>query len=390
MASQPVQYAAGLPFARSRRLSCAEQTWLKRRIRRLIISVAVMVTGLILWVVATGVVAHVRPQLAEQLGGPFGLWLGSAGVAGGLAALWRGGWVRIPVGLCALYLLGLAAVGALVPELTERPSGVTRLVVAAGIALGTSVVVATVARRLRMLAALSRVRHDIEHGVVERFEGLTPGPSTALRRLKARGYGPAIEGARMQLDVLPRSGLVVRAAGRRCAPWTRVFVAQVARTQPHALRVELPEGVAPTQTAGRLNLQRRSLSPQERDELDRHIVRLRRHPWGAVVATMGLALAGWWQLRGGVPESGWALARRLLDPMMLGWYALATLTVVAYARRTIAARKLDDDRRLRWVVTVDGVQTPQGQSPPRLEVLPVSQLAWTENENPATWRTSKL
>jgi len=380
------RYASGLPWTRRRALSDAEVAWVLRRAGKLRQHAALVVVLAALSVVAAWQIAELTPQ-AKRFGGSIGLWLGTVGLAGSIVALLRGGWVRILAGLGTLYLVGLAAVGALVPEL-ERPHLFTKIVVASMIALGVGVLLTVATRHLLVLLRLPRLRADLQAGAVDCFEGALDSPTPELRRLARRGYRGADDGT-MRLDVLPRSGLVLRAGGRRCELWIRAHLARVAMGQPHALRVRLPDGVVPSGTATRLHLQRRSLSPEERAELDDHIGRLRRRPWAAIAASSGLAVAMAWQL-GRSDANGWDALRILVDPMMLGWYGLTLLTVVAYVRRSIAARKLEDDKRLRWVVTVDDGAEPDSATPPRLEVLPVSQLAWTENASPAGWRTSRL
>lgn len=380
------RYASGLAWSRRRALGEAEAAWVRRRVGKLRQHAAIGAVLAIGSVVGAWQLAEVVPH-AGRVGGALGLWLGAVGVVGSVVALLRGGWVRVFAGLGALYLVGLAAVGALLPEL-QRPHLFTKIVVASTIALGAGVLLTAAARHLLVLVRLPRMRADLEAGAVDCFEGLLESPTPELRRLARRGYRPADDGT-MRLDVLPRSGLVLRAGGRRCEVWIRAHLARVAMGQPHALRVRLPDGVVPAGTATRLHLQRRSLSPEERAELDNHIDRLRRRPWAAIAASSGLALAIAWQV-GRSDAAGWQALRTLLDPMMLGWYGLTLLTVVAYVRRSIAARKLEDDKRLRWVVTVEDGAEPDGTTPPRLEVLPVSQLAWTENASPAGWRTSRL
>jgi hypothetical protein len=159
----------------------------------------------------------------------------------------------------------------------------------------------------------------------------------------------------------------------------------VARCAPHAFRTELPQGVAPDRRGPRLTLKRRSLTADERDELATHIRHLRRRYWPAIAMTLVLVVLVALELRDGLQ---W---RNLLRGRAIGWYLLAALTYVAYVRRVWAARKLEHDRDLRWVVTVEDepIRTSEPR-PPRLEVLPVSQLAWTENANPAGWRVSEL
>lgn len=383
-----VRYAAGLPFTERRKLTSAEHAWLKRRIRTARRNGIATIAALAGSVLAAVVLAQLLPGPTSQIGGAFGVWLAAAGAVGSIAALRRKSWLRIVSGLGLLYLAGLAAIGALIPELTDRPHLFTKLVVVGLVAVGSGVVMVSATRRALVLGLLRRVRDDARGGFVDRFVGTSSSGSTTQRRLATTGYLPR-DGSPLQLDVLPASGLLIRVGSRTCRPWVRAHLARIAAGQPHALRVGLPEGVAPSSSATHLHLQRRSLSPQERAELDQHIQRLRRRPWSAIAATAGLLVAMVRHLSEG-SGSGWMLVARLVDPMLVGWYALTALTVVAYVRRTIAARKLDDDRRLRWVVTVDDAVQPGAVAPPRLEVLPVSQLAWTENATPAGWRTSKL
>jgi hypothetical protein len=133
----------------------------------------------------------------------------------------------------------------------------------------------------------------------------------------------------------------------------------------------------------RLQLQRRSLTPAESAEITAHIKSLRRQIWPALTATIAVAVV--------IGARLWIEGRweALLDSVALGWYALALVAYIGYGRRIVAARKLEFDRELRWVVTVDDPHKA-GDSAPKLEVLPVSHLAWTENAAPAPWRLCRL
>jgi hypothetical protein len=135
-------------------------------------------------------------------------------------------------------------------------------------------------------------------------------------------------------------------------------------------------------------LKRRSLSPAERGELARHIDTLRRRYWPPIVATVGVAALVGVRVWAEGPEADLFGAGSLL------WYAVAVLTYLAYLRRLRAAQRLHWDRELRWVVTVHDrakLESSDGAGlAPKLEMLPISQLAWTENARPAAWRTSRL
>jgi hypothetical protein len=175
--------------------------------------------------------------------------------------------------------------------------------------------------------------------------------------------------------------LIVRVDGRLPGVMQVAYMAEVAPTQPHAFRASLPDGIAPTGTG---TLQRRSLTPAERKELDAHIQRLRRRYWPAILVSISLVLVTSWEVH---TAGSW---RGLLGGTCIAWYVLAAFTYAAYVRRIRAASKLALDRDLRWVVTVDAETQGREPLPPRLEVLPISQLAWTENATPAPWRVARF
>jgi hypothetical protein len=335
----------------------------ERRLQRLGWGVAAAGLGLVsLMTAAWGLAPHV-PSLSLPLHGGLGLGLATLGGVGLLACLGTRGWWR-RLAMLGLGALSLALVGARwVPALALPPWFVAEVVVGAAV-LGLGRLGLSLALRVRLLWRAPKIRADLAAGVVERFDA----PASTPRRL----------------EVLPRSGVVLRLGGRRVEGWQTAHVVDVAPAQPHALRVALPRGVAPAEPDPRVCLKRRSLTPQERAELQRHIARLRRHWWpvaalgGAVVALVA------WDLRTASPHEPLPL-----DGATLGWLAMLALVGVGHVRRALAARKLEHDRRLRWVVTVHQDADP-GRDPPSLEVLPISQLAWTERANPAGWRLSRL
>jgi hypothetical protein len=185
------------------------------------------------------------------------------------------------------------------------------------------------------------------------------------------------------LEVLPTAGAAISFCGRTLARFERVHIAEVAAARPHAFRTALPKGVIQVRSPARLQLQRRSLTPAESAEITGHIKSLRRQIWPALTATLAVAIV--------VGARLWIEGRweSLLDSVAIGWYALAVVAYVGYGRRILAARKLEFDRELRWVVTVEDPHKP-GDAAPKLEVLPVSHLAWTENAAPAPWRLCRL
>jgi hypothetical protein len=378
----PRRYAAGLPWVGARALDPVEVTWRRRQLSRLRWQVGGTLVALI---VAALVVAFAIPAVVfVRIGGPGAAWLGAVGLVGLLGCLLyaRGGF-RVLAALGSLYLLGVSAFGQLQPHLLPRPEGLDAAVIVGMILLGTSFVVHTLVTRGVHVWRGRAITTDLDAGMVERYAGVvSQPPSAALQRLLGDRPDPRAE---VRLDLLPASRLAVRVNGRRCAPWHAAHVAEVAAAQPHALRVELPRELSGASNDPRLKLERRSLTADERDELQAHARRLRER-WGPVAAVTVAVVA----------DASWRLATtttsvlQSFDVVSLLWYGIAAVAWTSYARRLRAAYKLGCDQRLRWVVTVRNAGTDDDGSAPQLEVLPVSQLSWTEHAKPAGWRVDEL
>jgi hypothetical protein len=378
------RYAAGLPHRGTRRLTVRDRAWVERRLRGLVLGTGAAALGLVAVLVGAWVVAPRIPALAVPLRGGLGLGLVVLGGVGLLACLRARGWWR-RLALVGAGVLVLALVGdQWVPALAQPPWLVAEMLVGTTV-LGLSRLGLGCAHRIRMLRRVPRIRADLAAGVVERFEAAAPpGPlGDVLARL--REAGRLEPHAVVRLEMLPRSGVVMRLGGRRVERWETAHVADVAPAQPHALRVELPREVAPAEPDPRMCLKRRSLTPQERAELQRHIARLRRRWWPVAALTVAVVGLVAWDLYTATPHEVLPL-----DGATLGWLAMLALVYVGHVRRELAARKLEHDRRLRWVVTVHQDAADPGRDPPSLEVLPISQLAWTEQAAPAGWRLSRL
>lgn len=324
------------------------------------------------------VVAEARPRIAEPLHGEVGLGLVALGVIGVIGCLLAHGWWR-RLALLGVGLLGTALAAEAWLPAAAPPRWLTAELVVGTTVLGLSFLGLGLARRVRLLSLSSRIRADLGRGEVECFEGSTPNElgGSDLTSLRARAHE--------RLEVLPRSGLVIRTEGRRPRRWSTVHMVEVAPTQPHALRVALPRGVAPASSEPGLSLRRRSLTPVERAELARHITQLRRRWWPLAALTLVVVGLVAWDVRTAAPHEAFPLGGA-----SLGWLALLVVVYIGYGRRVLAARKLEHDRSLRWVVTVHQDTADPQHDPPTLEVLPISQLAWTERTSPAGWRLSRL
>lgn len=379
------RYAAGLPHHGTRPLEEHDRRSIERRLRRVVSGVLLTTTGIAAIMLGAMAAAERMPAVAAMVRGGLGLGLLTLGGIGVLACLLTArGWWRGLALLSAGYLVGALAADAWLPHL-DQPRWLTAEVLVGTTVLGLSYLGLGLARRARLLRLLPRIRADLAGGVLECFEG--PGSRASLGG-RLRRWRDGIDPERsdpLRLEVLPRSGLVIHLDGRRVERWETVHMARVAPVLPHALRVELPQGVAPATPDPNLCLRRRSLTPPEQAEIDRHIAHLRRRWWPAATLTLVVMTLVTWDLRTITPGETIPL-----DGASLGWLALLVVVYVGYGRRMLAARRLEDDRRLRWVVTVHEDTADPHCDPPSLEVLPISQLAWTEQAAPAGWRVSRL
>ncbi|MCA9710125.1 MAG: hypothetical protein KDK70_30075 [Myxococcales bacterium] len=377
---RPCRYAAGLPHRGTRALPEPERRTLEQRLQRQAWRTG-LVAGAVIAIMAAAIgLADRLPRLALLLHGGVGMGMVALGAVGVIACLLVGRqpWRSLAL-LGAGYLSCALAAEAWRPDLCP-PRWLTAEVLVATTVLGLCTVGLSLARRVRLLRLAPRIRADLAQGTLECFEGPRV-LDRALARLHPADRG---EPRSLRIEVLPRSGLVVRAGEQPVDRWATVHVVDVAPAQPHALRVELPQGVAPAAPDPRLCLRRRSLTPHERAELARHVARLRRRWWPAVALTAVVLGLVAWDLRTTSPGE-----RFPLDGASLGWLALLVVTYVGYGRRMLAARRLERDRKLRWVVTVHEDAADPRRDPPTLEVLPISQLAWTERASPAGWRLSR-
>jgi hypothetical protein len=380
------RYAAGMAWIGTRRLSPAEVAGLRRSWRHArVVDLVQLLAVAGATTLAAFLVATLAPAFAMELGGRPGIaiaLLGLAGVTLSLSRLQRG--LRIGVALALIACLGVSVAWG--PS--ALASNWLRVPWIAIVLVGTGVIALEAWMRLRLQLRGRRIATDLRDGVVDCHAGFVGGAMVdELRRLwraSGRGRAPQLpHDAPAQLDVLPTSGVAVSFCGRTLARFETVHVAEVAAARPHAFRTALPRGVIQVRSPARLQLQRRSLTPAESAEITAHIKSLRRQIWPALTATIAVAVV--------IGARLWIEGRweALLDSVALGWYALALVAYIGYGRRIVAARKLEFDRELRWVVTVDDPHKA-GDSAPKLEVLPVSHLAWTENAAPAPWRLCRL
>jgi hypothetical protein len=386
------KWCVGLQRTGRRRLEPEEISWVEERIVRVRRRAWWTIGGAlaVLAASAAGVLyLSESASLADSvilIGATWALEIGLLGVAACLLTgrrLWR---FAAVVGL--LLLVAAAGLEAMLPSVSAYVDEVTSSLGVAMLVLGSVYTLARAGDYARVLRGTGVLREDAQAGWVDRFEGTLDNDldDSAVQRLVHRGYLMRGQHTAQRLEILPLSSLVVRANGRRVEHWARAYVAEVAPPRPFAMRIELPRELVRVENDPAVSLKRRSLSPAERGELARHIDTLRRRYWPPVVVTVAVAALVGVRLWVEGPDSD------LLGTGSLLWYGLALLTYLAYLRRIRAARRLSWDRELRWVVTVHdraAVASSEGVAP-KLEMLPISQLAWSENARPAAWRTSKL
>ncbi len=333
-------------------------------------------------------------------------WLAGAtlGLASAGAAALAGG--PHPAVSFGLALAGLASVVALaVGSLGVRLGVLAGLIVRGGVLfmattlpesrpphplLIGAVEVGTVALALgfvgsRVLGALALLRRrmeiadDLRGDTAERCAGRLRdlGDARTFRVLQRRG-DVLVAGQRHEVDLLPRSGFVLRVDGRPPSRPLLAPVASVAPSAPHAMRVALPADLSAI-ASPTVELQRRSLTPAELDELARHATSMRRPPWHLFVLAPATIAASVWQWHYTGSDEPW------LGLAAVAVYVLAGAAGFQYAQRLRTSRRLRDDADLRWLVTVTERDAPRAGAP-RLEMLPVSRLAWTEHASPAPWR----
>lgn len=185
-------------------------------------------------------------------------------------------------------------------------------------------------------------------------------------------------GPRHEIELLPRSGFVLQVDGRPLSRPLLARVTSVAPTVPHAFRVALPSDLSAI-ASPTVQLERRSLTPAEREELERRATGMRRPPWSLYVALPAVLAAGGWQWEHASADVPW------LGLAAIAVYLLGGAAAFHYVQRLRTASRLRSDAELRWLVTVTERDAPEGAAP-HLEMLPVSRLAWTEHARPASWR----
>lgn len=365
------RYGAGLPRVGTRAVDSTDVAWVRRTVRAA-------------WTwVFLGLSTATAATAATIIFPAASMW--SAGtvvaIAGSFAILVRGSarmrWVVATGWALQLVFFGVSAFR---PEARPVHPALV-LALQAGTALAA---IAFLGQRLlhaaTVLRRTARLRGDLAAGVVERFEGrLRDAGHARTFRALVRSHDLVDLGQPHVLEVLPSSGLLVRVNGKPPARLLLVPTASLAASAPHALRVPLPPDLA-TVASPDVALERRSLTPAERDELARITAEFRRPSWPLwVLVPCTLTLAAWPYLH---PTEPWFGLLAAFVHMGTG------ASVFHFVQRLRTASRLGADRTLRWLVTVtDRKASPSAT--PHLEMLAMSRMAWTEHGQPAQWRRAR-
>ncbi len=379
-AVQPERYGAGLPRVESRPLHAHEARFVRRALRRARATL-VGTSALSAGAVAASILApdHLDAEVLLAAGGPFGVLLGTLACSGAMACVLVGARLeRWTVAVSLLVLGGFGIVGLALPEARPPHPRLVQVLVAVLLGGGAWFLAARVRAALSLLRHRALVCADMEGGIVDRCIGRPRRLSArSLRVLRRRGDLDD-HGGPHTVDILPSSGLVLRVDGRAPRRPLLASVARIAPAAPHALRIALPPDLAAV-SSPTVQLQRRSLTPAESEELSRHAATMRRPPFAVWLAGVsGLALAA----------ASLAISQTTLQLVSTAGPALLLLAAALahHLRRMRAATRLLEDQSLRWLVTVSDRDPHRADAAPRLEMLPVSQLAWSEHADPAPWR----
>ena len=362
------RYGAGLPRVGTRALVPHEVVAVRKAQR-----------GAWAWLLACAAGLMLAAALGLLLPQPYGVVASLAGLATVVTL------ALAPLSVRLALLGALLVQGAFLFVSTTMPESRPPHPWLVGTARLATVAVSTGFIANRLVAALALVRRrgalalDLDDATVERCAGRLRALSDvrAFRVLRRRGE-VVDAGQTHEIDVLPRSGFVLRVDGRVPSRPVLASTVSVAPTVPHAMRVALPPDLSAI-ASSTVELQRRSLTPAELDELRRHATAMRRPPayvFGLFPLALATALLQWFGL---VPTSGGALMIAAAVYLTAGAAGLHTV------QRLRTAARLRADENLRWLVTVTERDAPSG-APPHLEMLPVSRLAWTDGAAPSPWR----
>ncbi|MFO0695482.1 MAG: hypothetical protein U0230_18110 [Polyangiales bacterium] len=231
--------------------------------------------------------------------------------------------------------------------------------------------------RLPHRVAIDRVLAELERGVGLVFEGFLDARARAELG-SFSSLAKVDEGRPMRFVVLPESGLVLEWSGALPERWVHLALRRVASATV-AMEAHVAS-IGRKQDEGALELKRRHLDAEEKAELAGLVAVAHRKAVreSALVAGVGLVVA--LGLRALLVRAGFTL-----DALLVAGVGLLP-SLVHYVRHRTAYRALVEDVRDGFVFVIRTAD--DGQLGPSLgEVLPHSELPWTEDGQPARYRT---
>lgn len=231
--------------------------------------------------------------------------------------------------------------------------------------------------RLPHRVAIDRALAEVEHGVGLVFEGFLDA-----RARSELGRFPSLpkvdEGRPMRFVVLPESGLVLDWSGALPERWVHIALRRVA--SPSVAMEAHVASIGRKADEGALELKRRHLDAEEKVELAGLVAIAHRKAVreSALVAGVGVVVA--LALRALLVRLGFSL-----DAFLVAGVGVLP-ALLHYVRRRAAYRALVADVAEGFVFVIRTADDAQ-LGPSLGEVLPHSELPWTEDGQPARYRT---
>jgi hypothetical protein len=371
-------YCEGWPQTGERHLHAAELADLSERVRgefrrRRPVKQRLRAIGGVLAVTTLGFVVWnpgERP-LALTLAAAFGVLLIAGGLLGALeAAIWSPrAWVRW------MFRIGLSCAVLMVLVFESLPEGfaiaLTLAVSTLGVFGGVASLVERVSSVRRWRPAFAVVELDLAEGRVMCFGGPVPN---------AEDPDDPASPTELKIEILPRSRFVHRVNAEISPNWetARVHAVSVARVEPSD--IVFSDRAAKLQRVDESHTYReRALTPAEAAELKEIRTRLGRR---AVADAVGAALFAAILVRLVESILHW---RQSPELSRAGWIAVGIIVVLRVWRAAATWRALGADLRTAGVL----LAWPRGAShedPPSAEILPHSELVWTQHGEAPEWR----
>jgi len=236
--------------------------------------------------------------------------------------------------------------------------------------------------RARDLARRGRVvKRAAVAGSVRCFAGIcTDDDWTDLTLQVMKRTGLAQIGRLNRLELFPGSAVIYKLNDSEPKAWLAVGLTTAAAVPVSPARFEMPSDWE--RESEKVEITRRRLTDEERGELNGYSARLRKSRWMYVVPAFFV-----WRLASVFTFRLASADVRTGVGIVLGVAAFAFL----FQRATRQAGRWDLDAECGWLAAIDPAENQQldashPDTPPPMEILPLSGAAWTIRSKPAGWR----